>query len=249
MGDMLDLTPRDRHSTDNLTHSSFHRRIAGSVRCSPARRCNPDVLGFADLGNLYAKVDIATSLPLITATCHYYSSAGCKLPATIRRKRYLRVSNDSLSLTRSLSMANGGWIMNRRTIRPVCFPPAHTPRRYVSITHRAAHWIRLLPCKGHGFVKSTLTKGRWSLMLHTPASLGVPMKRAGVLGLLVIWSLLMGERSALAYVDPNTGSMLLQVVLGGAAGLVLIVELLWRRVLSVLGLRSDERNRNDHAKG
>jgi len=75
------------------------------------------------------------------------------------------------------------------------------------------------------------------------------MKRAGVIGLFVVWCLVMGERNALAYVDPNSGSMLLQIVLGGAAGLALIVELLWRRVLSVFGLHGRDRSRNDHAKG
>ena len=74
------------------------------------------------------------------------------------------------------------------------------------------------------------------------------MKRVPVIGLFLIWCLVMGERPALAYVDPNSGSMLLQVVLGGAAGLVLVVELVWHRVLSVLGLRSRERSRSDHAK-
>lgn len=69
------------------------------------------------------------------------------------------------------------------------------------------------------------------------------MKRLRVLGLLVLWCLVIGERDALAYIDPNSGSMLLQVVLGGAAGLALVVELLWRRVRSVFGLHA--RNRSD----
>ncbi len=43
-----------------------------------------------------------------------------------------------------------------------------------------------------------------------------------------------------AYLDPGTGSMILQVLLGGAAGLTLAGKLYWRRFLSVIGVRSDD---------
>ncbi len=38
----------------------------------------------------------------------------------------------------------------------------------------------------------------------------------------------------LAYMDPGTGSMLLQLILGGVAGLSVIVRLFWHRILAVL---------------
>jgi hypothetical protein len=41
---------------------------------------------------------------------------------------------------------------------------------------------------------------------------------------------------ALAYIDPGAGSVALQLLLAGAAGFGLIVKLLWRRILSALGL-------------
>jgi hypothetical protein len=36
------------------------------------------------------------------------------------------------------------------------------------------------------------------------------------------------------YLDPASGSMLLQLVLGGAAGVAVAVKLFWRRVVGLL---------------
>jgi hypothetical protein len=41
-----------------------------------------------------------------------------------------------------------------------------------------------------------------------------------------------------AYLDPGTGSMILQVLLGGAAGLALAGKLYWHRFLTAIGVRS-----------
>lgn len=43
-----------------------------------------------------------------------------------------------------------------------------------------------------------------------------------------------------AYIDPGSGSMLLQLLLGGVAGLALALKLFWRRILSIFGARSGE---------
>lgn len=43
---------------------------------------------------------------------------------------------------------------------------------------------------------------------------------------------------AYAYLDPGTGSMILQVMLGGIAGVALAGKLYWRRFLVMIGLRS-----------
>lgn len=50
---------------------------------------------------------------------------------------------------------------------------------------------------------------------------------------------------AQAYLDPATGSMILQVLLGGAAGLALVARLYWHRLLTFLRIRSDE-PQHDH---
>jgi hypothetical protein len=44
---------------------------------------------------------------------------------------------------------------------------------------------------------------------------------------------------AWAYLDPGTGSMILQVLLGGFAGLALAGRLYWRRFLVLIGLRPE----------
>ena len=47
--------------------------------------------------------------------------------------------------------------------------------------------------------------------------------------------------TAQAYLDPGTGSMILQVLLGGVAGVALAGKLYWHRLLSLLGIkRRDE---------
>ena len=40
----------------------------------------------------------------------------------------------------------------------------------------------------------------------------------------------------LAYLDPSAGSMMLQLILGGVAGLAIALKLFWARILTSLGL-------------
>jgi hypothetical protein len=48
--------------------------------------------------------------------------------------------------------------------------------------------------------------------------------------------------SAFAYLDPASGSLLLQLILGGAAGAAVAVRLFWRRIVGLLSHRnSDQR--------
>ncbi len=54
-----------------------------------------------------------------------------------------------------------------------------------------------------------------------------------VLGLL-FW---LSASPAWAYLDPGSGSMLLQLLLGGLAGLGVIVRLYWHRVQDFFGVR------------
>jgi len=44
---------------------------------------------------------------------------------------------------------------------------------------------------------------------------------------------------AMAYIDPGSGSMLLQLILGGVAGLFIIFKLYWYRFLTFLGIRKE----------
>jgi hypothetical protein len=63
--------------------------------------------------------------------------------------------------------------------------------------------------------------------------------RAFAFALLICWCVLFAERPALAYLDPGSGSMLLQVILGGVAGVAVIAKLYWGRLLSLFGIRRD----------
>ena len=47
-------------------------------------------------------------------------------------------------------------------------------------------------------------------------------------------------RPAHAYLDPGTGSMILQVALGGVAGILVAARLYWRRLMRRFGSSSRE---------
>ena len=68
------------------------------------------------------------------------------------------------------------------------------------------------------------------------------VQRIGAYGFcLLLATLLLGSSTpaAWAYLDPGTGSIILQVLLGGIAGLLLIGKLYWHRLLVVLRIRRD----------
>lgn len=52
--------------------------------------------------------------------------------------------------------------------------------------------------------------------------------------------LLLLEQPAQAYVDPGTGSLLLQLLLGGVAGAAVLLKLFWHRILRFFGLEPKE---------
>ncbi len=53
--------------------------------------------------------------------------------------------------------------------------------------------------------------------------------------LLLAWTPL-----AHAYLDPGSGSMMLQMLLGGVAGTAVILRLYWKRLLAFLGISKKE---------
>ena len=46
--------------------------------------------------------------------------------------------------------------------------------------------------------------------------------------------------SVLAYLDPGSGSMILQIILGGMAAVAVTAKLYWGRLLRFLRIRKDE---------
>ena len=63
-------------------------------------------------------------------------------------------------------------------------------------------------------------------------TIGAQLFRFAIAGLLVGAS----TSSAYAYLDPGTGSIILQVLLGGAAGVALVGKLYWQKFLSLFGM-------------
>ena len=64
-------------------------------------------------------------------------------------------------------------------------------------------------------------------------SLRRPLAIGGVAG--GFW--LLSYAPAYAYLDPGTGSVLLQVLLGGAAGLAMAGRIYWDKIKRLLGIR------------
>lgn len=55
-------------------------------------------------------------------------------------------------------------------------------------------------------------------------------------GIAIVFALtLLAPASAFAYLDPGTGSMLLQLLLGGVAAVGVAVKLYWHRIKTALG--------------
>lgn len=65
------------------------------------------------------------------------------------------------------------------------------------------------------------------------------MKKLNLLVLAVVAALALPSL-AYAYADPGAGSMLLQLLVGGAAGLLIALRLFKDSILRLLGLRKDD---------
>jgi hypothetical protein len=71
--------------------------------------------------------------------------------------------------------------------------------------------------------------------------------------LILVTAVLLGSLAvsapAYAYLDPGTGSMLLQLLLGGVAGALVVGKLYWARIMSFFGLGSSSDRSQDAAAG
>ena len=67
-----------------------------------------------------------------------------------------------------------------------------------------------------------------------------------IIGQLLIWAaLLLSSEPVLAYLDPGTGSMLLQVILGGIAAVGVALKLYWHKLRVALGFRGKDKPENE----
>ena len=60
---------------------------------------------------------------------------------------------------------------------------------------------------------------------------------------LMLMICLMFSTPALAYLDPVSGSLFFQLILGGVAGASLAIKLYWRRILSFFGRHARNHDR------
>jgi len=70
------------------------------------------------------------------------------------------------------------------------------------------------------------------------------MSRFLALSASTLFALLLGMRSAWAYLDPGTGSALLQVILGGTAAVAVALKMFWNNIAAffTFGKRSAKKN-------
>jgi hypothetical protein len=65
------------------------------------------------------------------------------------------------------------------------------------------------------------------------------LRKLPFLALLSVPAFLATASTAQAYLDPGTGSMILQIVLGGVAGMMVVGKLYWAQFTSFFSRRSD----------
>lgn len=64
------------------------------------------------------------------------------------------------------------------------------------------------------------------------------MKKSNV-SMVALLCLALLPINAFAYLDPGTGSAMLQGILGALAAIAMVMKLYWHRLLRMLGLRKD----------
>jgi hypothetical protein len=69
------------------------------------------------------------------------------------------------------------------------------------------------------------------------------------LAVLCLWVLLFLTRPAHAYLDPGSGSMVLQLLLGGVAAVGVVIKLFWHRILNIFGIRKEESTNPESPNG
>ena len=70
------------------------------------------------------------------------------------------------------------------------------------------------------------------------------MKSVGAIGLALLL-VFATETQVDAYLDPGSGSMLVQLLLGGVAGAAVVLKLGWQRLRSMLGMKERETKPNE----
>jgi hypothetical protein len=75
------------------------------------------------------------------------------------------------------------------------------------------------------------------IVVYNPRAREIGMRRLAMCGCLLAIVIPTVPLQAQGYMDPGTGSILIQVLLAGTAGLAAILKLYWGRIRAVLGSR------------
>ena len=57
----------------------------------------------------------------------------------------------------------------------------------------------------------------------------------GKMVIVALFAILLLTQDAYAYLDPSAGSIIIQVLLGGVAGLFILVKMYWGKIKQMLG--------------
>ena len=66
------------------------------------------------------------------------------------------------------------------------------------------------------------------------------MRPTLTVGFLIFCICMFIQWDACAYLDPSSGSILIQIILGGVAGAAVLLRIYWRKIRRALGLYKDE---------
>ena len=74
------------------------------------------------------------------------------------------------------------------------------------------------------------------------------MRPTYLFGILTFFLFLFIQRDASAYLDPSSGSVLIQILLGGVAGFAVLLRIYWRKIRRSLGLYKPESDKEDNSQ-
>ena len=93
-------------------------------------------------------------------------------------------------------------------------------------------------------IRQTGIMTRRRAILNSPAAI----LRPGLAGFLLVVAFFTPAQ-AHAYLDPATGSIVLQMLMGGVAGAALLVKVGWRRFLGIFGRGQQSTSEDDRPAG
>ena len=84
-------------------------------------------------------------------------------------------------------------------------------------------------------------------MIGMPPTEGRLSNTSFAIAIGTIWMVMFaGATPAFAYVDPGSGGMMMQLLLGGVAGVTVLLRLYWQRLTTIIGVRKADAESREH---